>query len=75
MNTKDDLNRISQILELPNSFGTPKDIPERVLELAAEMIIYLHFCPTKENVSLQKLLEKSSLKEILQGVKNNHQQF
>ena len=42
-------------------------ISEDVLKIAAEMVIYLNFCSTKEVWFFSKLLHKKSVVQILLG--------
>ena len=64
-----DLNKISQQLELSESEVLIENVSEDILYKAAEMLIYLNFCPSKEMRYFFKLIHKDDLtiKQLLLG--------
>ena len=56
------LNNISQQLELSESDVLIENISEEILYKAAEMLIYLNFCPSKEMRYLFRFVHESDMK-------------
>ena len=70
-NKDEDLKTISQQLDLPE-FEIFENVSEEILYQAAEMLIYLNFCPSKETRYFFKLIHEDdiNIKQLLLGT--NH---
>ena len=63
-------DNIVETLQLSNSTETldMELFSEDVLKMAAEMVVYLNFCSTKEVWFFSKLLHKKSVVQIILGI-------
>ena len=60
-------NRIRDELKFTKTNHSFSDISDEVLKEAAEMVVYLNFCPPKEAMFYYNLLMTSSIKDIFIG--------
>ena len=59
-------------LDLTNDTATSEDIPESVLDSAAEMVVYLNFMPLNTTIFLLKLIQTEDIqvKQVMNGIKD-----